>query len=167
MDLIHDHSARRLEHGAAGFGAEQDVKRLRCRDHNMRWSFAHALPLAWRRIAGPHPGSNIHLRQLASAQRLSDTGQRYFEVSVDVVRQRPKRRHVDDLRLVLETVLQTLANESINGAEKGGKRLSRARRCGNENIATRFNGRPSFSLRRGRGSETLLKPRVNRGMKDD
>ena len=85
---------------------------------------------------------------------------------MDVIGQRLKRRHVDDLRLVLEAILQSLANESIDGAEKGRQGFARAGRCGDQHIATRFDGWPSFSLRRGGGSEALLKPRGNRGMKN-
>ena len=76
MDLIDDHGAGGLEHRAAGFRAEQHVERFRRRDHDVRRGAAHAVALARRRIAGPHPGSDFDVGQTLLAQRCADAGER-------------------------------------------------------------------------------------------
>ena len=120
MDLVDDHGPRGREHRAAGIGAEQDVERLRRGDDDVRRAAAHALALAARRVAGAHPGPDLHVRQALRAQGLADAGKRRFQVALDVVRERLQRRDVDDLRLVRQPALQALA--------AAGRRSRRERR---------------------------------------
>ena len=102
VDLVDDHGPRGGEHPAPGLGAEQDVEGLRRGDDDVRRRAAHALALAGRRVAGPHPGADLHVRQALRAQGVADAGKRRLQVTLDVVRERLQRRDVDDLRLVLE-----------------------------------------------------------------
>ena len=100
MDLVDDDGLRGRQHAAAGFGAEQDVERLRRGHEDVRRQAAHAVALARRRVAGAHPGADLDVGQALRAQLLADAGERRFEVLLDVVRQRLQRRDIDDLRLV-------------------------------------------------------------------
>ena len=68
VDLVDDHGPRGGEHPAPGLGAEQDVEGLRRGDDDVRRRAAHALALAGRRVAGAHPGADLHVRQALRAQ---------------------------------------------------------------------------------------------------
>src|SRR5258705_11962311 len=97
MNLIDDHGPGGCKHPATGIRSEQDVKRFRSGDDDMRRSATHALALSRRRIAGTHPAANIDVGQALLAQHRTDL--RYWNVQIfsDVVRQRLERRDVDDL----------------------------------------------------------------------
>jgi hypothetical protein len=91
MDFVDDHRVRRRQHGAARFGAEQDVQRLRRGHHDVRGALAHLRALRLRRIAGAHEGPDLDLRQAHPLQLFLDSGDRHFEIEPDVVRQRLQR----------------------------------------------------------------------------
>jgi hypothetical protein len=164
VDLIDNHRPRRREHGPAGLGAQQDVQRLRRGDHDMRRPAAHAIALARRRIAGAHPGADVHRGQTAFAQSRGDAGERRFQISLDVVGERLEWRDVNKLRLVPKIALEALANEAIDCREKGGKRLARSGRSGDQDIPARLDGWPRLSLRARRRGKTVAEPRRHRRM---
>ena len=166
MDLVHDNGARGLEHGAAGIRAEQDVERLRRRHDDMRGKLGGALALGLWRVARAHPRANRDLGKAPRLQRLANAGKRHFEIAVDVVRERFKRRDIDDLRLVLEPVFEPLADEAIDGTQEGGERLAGASRSGDQHVPASLDGGPGIGLcRRGRG-EALVEPRADRGVEE-
>ncbi len=110
VNLIDDDAAHAREHGAPGLRAEEDVERLRRRDHDVRRPPAHALPLVLRRIAGAHEGADLDIGQPHRAQLVADARQRRLEIAADVVGERLERRDVEDVGLVLQSAaLQTLA----------------------------------------------------------
>ena len=74
-------------------------------------------------------------------------------------------RHIDDLRLILELACEPLPDEAVDCAQKGGKRLARAGRRGDQHVLTGLDGRPSVSLRRRRPGEASIEPRADRGVK--
>ena len=115
--------ARRRQHLAAGFGAEQDVERFRGGDDDMGRPAAHLAALRRRRVAGAHPGPDVDVGQPLRLQRGANPGQRRFEVALDVVRQGFERRDVDDLRLIGQDALQSLPHQA-NRWRRGRRRKS-------------------------------------------
>ena len=77
---------------------------------------------------------------------------------MNVGAQRLERRDVDDPDFVGERLLETLAHEIIDGAEKCGERLARSGRRGDERVASVTNRRPAALLRRRRRAERFLEP---------
>ena len=162
VDLVDDHGPCGREHRAAGIGAEQDVERLRRGDDDVRRAAVHALALARRRVAGTHPGSDLHVRQTLRTQGLADAGKRRFQVPLDVVRQRLQRRDVDDLRLVPQPALQPLPQQVVDRCEKGRERLAGSRGRSDQGMPPRLDRRPRLRLgRRGR-SEATIEPSGDR-----
>src|SRR5262245_5870303 len=166
VDLVNDHCARGLEHGAARVGAEQDVERLRRGHDDMRRKLGRALTLGLRRVAGTYPGADHDIGQSLRAERLADAGKRKVEIAVDIVRQGLKGRDIDDLRLVTEPFFEPLANQSVDGAKEGGERLAGAGRRSDQYVAAGLDGGPGISLRGRWRGETLVKPRADRWMEE-
>ncbi len=166
MDLVDDHRPRRLQHGAAGFRAEQDVERFRGGDDDMRRAAPCTGALALRRVAGAHPAADLDLGQAPRAQLRTDPGERRFEVLLDVVGERLKRRDIDDLCLVPELARQPLADQPVDRGEKGGQRLARAGRRRDQHVLARLDRRPRRVLRRRRRREIAREPGGDCGMEE-
>ncbi len=164
MDLVDDDRPRRRQHFAAGFGAEQDVERLRRGHDDVRRKPAHALPLSGRRVASAHPGADFQVRQPSPLQGLADAGERDFEIALNVVGQRLQRRDVDDLRLVREAAVHALANQGVDRREKGGERLSGPGRCGDQGMPAGLDRWPRLGLRSGRRRKAAVEPLGDCGM---
>ena len=165
MNLVDDHGPRGRQHGAPGLRTEQDVERFRRGDHDVRRPAAHALAFARRRIAGPHPGADIDIRQALLPQGGADARQRRLQVALDIVRQRLERRDIDDLRLVAQLALDALPHQGIDRRHEGGERLAGPGRRGDQDMAALANGRPGLRLRGSGRSECPIKPCRNGGMK--
>ena len=106
VDFVHDHRPGARQHRAPGLRAKQDVERFRRRHQDMRRAAAHPLALGDGRVARSDPGADLDIGKPAPAELLPDAGQRRLEIVMDVVRQRLKRRHVDDLRRIGERRLR-------------------------------------------------------------
>src|SRR5262249_53086708 len=132
VDLVDDHRARGLEHGPARLGAEQDIEGLRRGHHDVRRKLGGTLALSLRWIAGAHPRADHDIGQSPRAKLLADAVERNVKIAMDVVGESLQRRDIDDLRFVLEPAVETLANETINGAEESGKCLAGASRRGDQ-----------------------------------
>jgi hypothetical protein len=165
VNLVDDHGADGGEHRAPGFRPEQDVERFRRGDDDVRRAAAHAFALARGRIAGPHPGADVHVRQALLAQGLANAGKRRFEVALDVVRQCLERGDIDDLRLVREPAVEPLAHQRVDRRQEGGERLAGPGRGRDQHMPAVHDGRPGLRLCRGRGGEAAVKPRGNGRMK--
>ena len=166
VNLVDDHGAGGRQHLAAGLRAQQHVKRFRRGDDDMRRLAPHALTLAWRGVAGAHPGPDIDVRLAAPRELGADAGERRLEVALDVVGQGLERRDVDDLRLVPQPALDTLAHQIVDRRHKRRQRLAGPGRSGDQRMAPRSDQRPSVGLRCRRGSEARLEPRGDSGMKE-
>jgi hypothetical protein len=119
---------------------------------------AHAFALARRRIAGTHPGADVHLRQSLCAQYFADAREGRFEIAMNVARQRFQRSDIDDLCLVLQRSRKSLADEVINGRQECGKRFARACWSGNEHVPASLDEGPCTSLCCRWGAKTPRKP---------
>ena len=78
MNFINNQSAGRLQHAAAAFTSQKNVKRFRRSDADMRWSFGHRRTLGCRRIARAHESAYIHCRQTKRFQFLSNAFKRFL-----------------------------------------------------------------------------------------
>ncbi len=166
VDLVDDHGPRRCQHGTAGLRRQQDVKRFRRGDEDMRRPPAHLCAFALRRIAGAYPGADFDARQTAGVQGLADPGKRRFQIFLDVVRQRLEGRDIDDLGGVLEPALEPLPHEAVDRGEEGGERLARSGRRRDQDVLAGPDRRPRLRLRRGRRRELTLEPSGNRRMQN-
>jgi hypothetical protein len=100
------------------------------------------------------------------AQGVADAGKRRFQIALDVVGKRLEWRDVDDLRLVLELAGEALAQQRVDGREKGGKGLARPGRRRDQGVAASLDRRPRLRLRRRRHAEAALEPGGNRRVKE-
>ncbi len=78
VDFVDNDGPRRGQHPAARLRRQQDVKRFRRRDEDMRRPAAHLVALALRRIAGADQGADFNVGQAMRAQSLANSGQRRF-----------------------------------------------------------------------------------------
>ncbi len=165
VDLVDDHAAHIAQHLPPGLGAEQHVERFRRGDQDMRHPLAHRVALGLRCVAGAHSGANVHRRQAEPLQLGADAGQRLLEVDMDIVGQRLERRHVEHLGAVDQPALgQALLHQRVDGGEKGGQRLARTGRRGDQGRATGAYQRPGCCLSRCRGGKAAGKPARHGGM---
>ncbi len=165
MDFVDDDGPGRRQHRPAGLRAEQDVKRFRGGDDDVRRPAVHLLALALGCVAGAHPAADRDVRQALLLQRLADPGERRFEVAADVVRQRLQRRDVDHLGLVAKLARQPLPHQHVDRSQKSGERLARAGRRRDQHMPAGLDRRPSLRLRRRRRRKAALEPSGNGGMK--
>ncbi len=164
VNFIDDHRPCGRQHLAAGFRAKQDVERFRRRHHDMGRAAAHALAFGRRRIAGPYPGADLDSGQSAPAEMFANAGQRHFQIAVDIVRQRLEGRHIDNLGLVGEMSVQSLANQAVDGGEERSQGFAGTRRGGDQRMLAGLDRRPRIRLRGRRRGEAIGEPGRNRGM---
>ena len=88
------------------------------------------------------------------AQALADAGKRCLQVALDVVRERLQGRDIDDLRLVRELAGEPLTDQPVDGRQESGQRLTGARGCRDQDVATREDRGPGLGLG-GRGRRGL------------
>ena len=161
MDLVDDHGAGRCQHLAARRTGHQDVQGFRRRHDDVRRAFAHADAFGLWRVAGADGAADAGGRQAQAFELRADTGERHLEIALDVVRQRLQWRDVDDARLVGQRPCGGLAHERVDRSEERGQRLARTGRCGDQDVATRLDGRPCIDLRGGRAGERRVEPGPN------
>ena len=164
VNLVDDHCPGGRKHFAARFRSEQDVKRFRSCDYDMGGPATHALALSCGRIAGAHPGADINIGKALLTQRRTDARQRSFEIFADVVRQRLQWGNVDDLGLVTQRAVKSLAHEIVDCRHEGSQCFAGTGRGGNEHIAPSLDGGPRLRLRGRRPTETTVEPGGDGGM---
>ena len=123
VDFIDDHGFDIAQNRAALLRGQQNVKRLRRGDQNMRRPLQHGPPLVHQGVAGADRGANLRHQQAALARHLQNFAKRHFEVFLDVVAQRLQRRDVEDFGAVLQIARQRLAHQPIDAGQKRGQRL--------------------------------------------
>ena len=95
MDLVDDDGARGAQHGAAAGAGEQQVKRFRRGDQDVRRPPGHRRARRRRRVSGPQAGPNFRGRRRIGGQAAAELRQyplqRRLQVAFDVVAQRLER----------------------------------------------------------------------------
>ncbi len=165
VNLVDDDGARRREHAAARFRAEQDIERLRRRDDDVRRALAHAHALGLRRVAGAHERPDIDVGESLRLELAANAGEWRGEVTPDVVRERLQRRDVNDERFIGQRRLEALAKQAVNRREKCRERLARPRRGGDQHVVAALDQRPRARLRRGRARKIGVEPAREGGVK--
>jgi len=167
VNLVDDHRARGGQHRAAGIGTQQHVERFGCRHENVRRALSHGGAFLLRGVAGAHRGADLDRRQAELCEFARDARERLLQVHADVVGQRLERRNVDDGRFVGQrrAARKALAHEFVDGGEKRGERLARARGRGDEGRAAGLDERPRARLRLGGGRKVAVEPVDDSGMK--
>src|SRR5439155_4755251 len=156
VNLIHNQRADRGQQLAARLRSEQQVKRFRRGDENVRRSPRNRLPLCRRRVPGAHLRPHFNVAAFLRPQRGANSRQRFLEVLVNVVAQRLQRRHIEDPCLVRQRSRQSFTKQRVQRGQKSRQRFARTRRRGDQRVAARLDRRPAAFLRFGGRSELLL-----------
>src|SRR5262249_48430339 len=170
VDLVDDGGLGAAENSPAVLRREQDVKRLRRRNEDVRRPADHRLALGRGRVARPDGDANLRKLQKKPLRfgELHDAGERDTEILLDVVAERLQRRHVDDAGAVLEAASESALDEPIDRPEKGGERLARAGGGSDQRRPTFRDVRPACSLCGGwAGAKVFGKPAPDQRMKRD
>ena len=96
----------------------------------------------------------ISISSAHAGQCFPDSRKRRLEIALVVIGERPERRDIDDLRLVLEPALYALPDEPVDRRED----LTRSGRRCDQGMPASLDQRPGIGLRRGRHSQTAVKP---------
>src|SRR5262249_55317565 len=95
----------------------------------------------------------------------ADSLPRLGEILMDVGAERLQRRHIDDPDFVRQRASQALLEQIVECGQKGGQRLPRTGRRGDESVPAFADRGPTLVLRRGWFAERLGKPAGDDRMK--
>ncbi len=166
VDLVDDHGVDRLQRDAPARAGDQQVQRLRRRDHEARRGPHHARPLRARGVTGAHPDFDVRRVEPELARDLGDLTQGALQVLGDVDRERLQRRHVHDARDTGDRLTRLVGQVAlVDALEERGERLARTGGRGDERVPARRDEGPAFALRRRRPfREAPAEPRADRGV---
>ena len=153
VDFVDDDGLDIAQNGAASFRRQQDVKRLRRGDQNVRRPLQHRAPLVHQRVAGADRRANLRHQQAALARHLKNLAQRHFEIFLNVVAQRLQRRDVKHFGAVVQIAGQRLADQAVDAGEKCGQSFAGTGGRGDQRGAPGKNVRPALLLGFGRRAE--------------
>src|SRR6266849_6515575 len=91
VNLIDDHRLDIAQDGATLLRRQQNVKRLRRSNQDVRRPLQHGQPVFRQRVASTDCRTNLRHQQAARARHLENVSQRNFQVFLDVVAQRFQR----------------------------------------------------------------------------
>ena len=166
VDFVDDHRAHRREHLAPRGAGQQQIEGLRRRHEDVRRSAPHRSALGLRGVAGAHLRAHFRRVHAQSDQLGGDARERRLEIALDVVGERLQRGDVHNTRSVLQPAGRPFAHQRIDGGEKCGQRLARARGRRDQRVFAARNGRPRVELRRRRAIwECGGEPRLHRRVK--
>ncbi len=160
VDLVQDHGADAGQRRTPTPAGEEDVERLGCGDEDVRRPLGQLGALGLGRVtradADPDPSdSGIGLGQLA---------QRSCEVFRDVVGERLQGRDVQDVRALLERVVERATHQIVERGQEGRQRLARSRGRGDQRVVSGPDERPALPLRRRHRGEATRKPARDPGV---
>ncbi len=158
VDFVDDHRFDGPEDLPAFLGSQEDVERLRRRHQDVRHRAKHFLPLRGRSVSGAHRRSDRREGDAAPRGEIPDSSEGHFEVLVDVVAERAKRRNVDDTDRVGKLALGGRLHETVDRDQKRRERLPRPRGSGDQNVAAGSDERPTPLLWLGRRAEAVFEP---------
>jgi hypothetical protein len=158
VDFVDDHRAHRAKHAARALGGQQQIKRFRRSDQDVRRRPQHGRAFLLRRVARAHRGRDARRFQAGLLGQLADAAARFREVLVDVGAQRLERRDVDDPHFVGERSAQTLDQQIVERRQERGQRFTGAGRRGNQRVPAFANRGPALALRGRRLAESFPEP---------
>jgi hypothetical protein len=167
VDLVDDHRLDPAQR-VARLRGEHEVQRLGRGDEDVGRVADQLAADVGRGVARAQPHGRLAERLAEPLGRGSDAGDRRPQVLVDVDRQRPQRRHVDDARArrgvglaggpVAGAVAPAL-DKPVDAPEERGQRLARPRGGEDQRVVAARDGRPPLLLRGGGRREARLEPR--------
>jgi hypothetical protein len=104
------------------------------------------LPIFWRSEAGVSPvRTAVRMGAKATPRAASSaiSGQRHFQVLVNVVAERLQRRDVNDFGLIRERAGAGGAHQFVEADQKRGQRLARSGGRGDQHVVPGANFRPA------------------------
>ena len=158
VDLVDDHRAGGLEHGAAPIRGQQDEQGFGSGDQNVRRGLRHLLALVWRGVAGPDSRPNrpeVHAPFLGEFPNL---GQRSRQVLLDVVAESLERGYVDHRSLVGERIVARGANQRVQANQECRQGLAGARRRRDQDVVAGRDRLPALDLGLRGAVEPALEP---------
>ena len=158
VDLVDDDvldSAQRLTRRRR----QHEVERLGRSDENVGWMTQQCTALARGRVAGAQANGRPVDRGTQTLGRQRDAGERSSQVLVDIDRQRPQWRDVEDPRAGL--CGRGTGHQTVDTPQECGKRLARTCRREDECVLARRDRGPAFGLRRRGFAERGAKPLTN------
>ena len=165
MELVDDEGAHVLQSPATALGGQENEERFGRRNEHMGRLLRHSLSLALGRISRSHGDSNVRKRSSPRLREVLQVAQGRHQVAMDIVRERLKRRDIDDLSLVRYFPLEALPDEAVEALQEGRQRLARPGRSRNERMPPLGDGGPSLRLRVRRSDELASEPLADEGMK--
>src|SRR6185369_15656709 len=97
MDLVENERASRFQHPPSAFAGQQNVKRLRRGDNDVRRTLRHRGAFSSGRVAGANQGANVYLGQAEGLEFRLNSLQRDLEISLHVIAESFQWRDVDDV----------------------------------------------------------------------
>ena len=141
VDLVDDHRLDADERLRGGRRQHQ-VQALGCRDQQVRRAPDEALAVARGGVAGAHGdlGRDDGLADALGGE--GDAGERSPQVLLDVEREGPEGRDVEDPGPARPVLERWARDERVDGRQERGERLAAARRGADEGVLARRDRRP-------------------------
>ncbi len=158
MDLVDDDRAHGAQDAAAAFGRQQQIERLGRRDENVRRRPQHRRAFRLRRVPCAHRRRHARRFQPLFFGEAANAATGLREILVDVRAQRLERRDVDDADFIGQRAGEPVPDEVVERCQKGGERLARSSRRGDERVPPVADRRPALRLRPCRLAECFGKP---------
>ena len=156
MNFVHDDRFDGTQ-SLAGIGSQQEVKRFRRGDENIRGMAQKSGALRRRSV----PRSNRNLRFVkcgAQAPRgLRDAHQRRAQIALHVNGQCLDRRYIEDAAALLFSRNRS-EHQPVDAPQKSGQRFAGAGGSKDQSGFTARDGRPTLQLRLRRSSKNRFKP---------
>ncbi len=166
VDLVDDERVHVRQDPPPARAREQQVKALRRRHQDVRRVLRHSRPFTRGRVARAYRHADGDVRPAAFLEDRLDALQRDLQVGVDVVAEGLQGGHVDDLRAFRQRAVLALADQVVDGCQKGRQGLARARGRRDQRALPLLDDRPGALLDIGRLVEPVLEPRGHGGMEE-
>src|ERR1044071_5776496 len=85
VNFVENEGSRSLQHASTAIAGQQDVKRLRRGDDDVRWALRHRSTFRSGCVAGANESSNIYFRQTERFQLFLNSFERNLKISLHVV----------------------------------------------------------------------------------
>src|SRR5260370_3673128 len=157
MDFIDDDRMHGAQNLPASLTGEQEIKRLRRGDQDVRWLSKHPLALAGRRVTRADESPNLRTIRPFMAGKFENLRERSLKIALNIIGQRSQGRDIDDVGLVPQFSSECKSKQRIETCQECRESFSGTGRGRNKRVLPGLNRYPSEPLRLGRGREPALK----------